>query len=143
MAECSASELCRHRRQKLTLMHLFTDVFDKVIFPHFCLLCIQNEYTIMRKGFWQASTYDKCCNLFVLAEAEAKFGHENLKIYKSKFTPLYHSMTSRKVLCHMKLICLLPTERVRVVIHFRRLFGGVRVSMLSHTYPLYHPLRKI
>ena len=31
MAECSTSELCAHRRPKLTLLHLFTDLFRKEI----------------------------------------------------------------------------------------------------------------
>ena len=34
MAKCSTLELCAHRRPKLTLLHLFTDLFRKEIFPH-------------------------------------------------------------------------------------------------------------
>ncbi|CAH1781325.1 unnamed protein product [Owenia fusiformis] len=46
------------------------------------------------------------------AEAAAKYGAENLKIYKSSFTPMYYAVTERKVKCHMKLICALPEEKV-------------------------------
>ncbi|XP_064639387.1 glutathione reductase, mitochondrial-like [Lineus longissimus] len=45
-------------------------------------------------------------------EAKKKHGEDNVKIYKSTFTPMYHSVTTRKVMCHMKMICLLPTEKV-------------------------------
>ncbi|KAL5475381.1 hypothetical protein EMCRGX_G025190 [Ephydatia muelleri] len=45
-------------------------------------------------------------------EAEHKYGSDNLKIYRSDFTPLYHAVTSRKVKCHMKLVTLLPREQV-------------------------------
>lgn len=38
-------------------------------------------------------------------EAEEKFGKDKLKIYKSKFTPLYHGLTTRKTYCSMKLVC--------------------------------------
>ena len=34
MAECSTSELCVHKRPKLTLLHLFTDLLRKEILPH-------------------------------------------------------------------------------------------------------------
>ena len=34
MAECSTSELCAHRRPKVTLLHLFTDLFCKEILLH-------------------------------------------------------------------------------------------------------------
>ncbi|XP_003383104.1 PREDICTED: glutathione reductase, mitochondrial-like [Amphimedon queenslandica] len=49
-----------------------------------------------------------------LTEAEAikEFGNEKLKIYTSTFTPLYYALTSRKVKCHMKLICVLPDEKI-------------------------------
>lgn len=46
------------------------------------------------------------------AEAEEKYGAENLKIYQSGFTPMYYAMTENKVRCTMKLICLLPHEKV-------------------------------
>ena len=34
MAECSTSELCAHRRPKITLLHLFTDLSRKEILSH-------------------------------------------------------------------------------------------------------------
>jgi glutathione reductase (NADPH) len=46
------------------------------------------------------------------AEAEKAHGADKLKIYRSSFTPMYHAITRRKTKCHMKLICLLPTEKV-------------------------------
>jgi glutathione reductase (NADPH) len=46
------------------------------------------------------------------AEAEKAHGKDSLKIYRSSFTPMYHALTKRKTKCHMKLICLLPTEKV-------------------------------
>jgi glutathione reductase (NADPH) len=46
------------------------------------------------------------------AEAEKKYGADKLKIYRSSFTPMYHAFTKRKTKFHMKLICLLPNEKV-------------------------------
>ncbi|XP_077987932.1 glutathione reductase, mitochondrial-like [Glandiceps talaboti] len=46
------------------------------------------------------------------AEAEAKYGKDNLKIYKSAFVPLYHSVTERKPKTAMKLICAGPEEKI-------------------------------
>lgn len=45
-------------------------------------------------------------------EAESKYGRENIKIYHSAFTPMYFAITERKEKCHMKLVCLLPEEKV-------------------------------
>lgn len=46
------------------------------------------------------------------AEAEKEHGADKLKIYRSAFTPMYYAMTETKVKCTMKLICLLPEEKV-------------------------------
>nr|ABG02425.1 glutathione reductase [Tigriopus japonicus] len=46
------------------------------------------------------------------AEAEAKFGTDQIKVYQSKFTALYHSMTDRKQMTNMKLVCAGPEEKV-------------------------------
>lgn len=46
------------------------------------------------------------------AEAEKEYGKENLKIYRSRFTNMYHAMTTRKTPTVMKLICKLPEEKV-------------------------------
>ncbi|XP_013069703.2 glutathione reductase, mitochondrial-like isoform X1 [Biomphalaria glabrata] len=45
-------------------------------------------------------------------EAERKYGREKLKIYTSNFLPMYYAMTENKVRCNMKLICVLPDEKV-------------------------------
>ena len=45
-------------------------------------------------------------------EAKEKFGEENLSIYETKFTPLYHSMTKRKTQTLMKLVCAGEKEKV-------------------------------
>ena len=55
--------------------------------------------------------------LTISAEAEKEYGKDKLKIYRAKFTPLYHALTSRKTLCHMKLICVLPEEKVYYILH--------------------------
>lgn len=47
-----------------------------------------------------------------LEEAKAKYGEDKIKIYKSVFTPMYYALTEHKVKCSMKLVCLLPTEKV-------------------------------
>ncbi|XP_062600688.1 glutathione reductase, mitochondrial-like [Saccostrea cucullata] len=45
-------------------------------------------------------------------EAKSQYGAENIKIYTSNFTPMYYAVTSRKEKCMMKLICVLPEEKV-------------------------------
>ncbi|XP_076096850.1 glutathione reductase, mitochondrial-like isoform X2 [Mytilus galloprovincialis] len=52
------------------------------------------------------------------AEAEEKYGKEKIKAYKSEFTPMYFAVTTRKEKCHMKLICLLPDEKVIGLVTF-------------------------
>lgn len=46
-------------------------------------------------------------------EAVAVHGRENVKIYSTSFTPLYHAITQRKVKCVMKLVCAGKEEKVR------------------------------
>ena len=48
----------------------------------------------------------------ITAEAEKEYGADKIKIYKSTFTPMYYAMTEHKAKCSMKLICLLPDEKV-------------------------------
>jgi len=48
------------------------------------------------------------------SEAKEKYGEKNIKLYKSKFTPMFHSITDRKPQTFMKLICL-TSENERVV----------------------------
>ncbi|XP_065489662.1 glutathione reductase, mitochondrial [Caloenas nicobarica] len=45
-------------------------------------------------------------------EAVAAHGRENVKIYSTSFTPLYHAITQRKVKCVMKLVCAGKEEKV-------------------------------
>ncbi|XP_020779133.1 glutathione reductase, mitochondrial isoform X2 [Boleophthalmus pectinirostris] len=45
-------------------------------------------------------------------EAITTRGKENVKIYKTSFTPMYHALTSRKSQCIMKLVCVGKEEKV-------------------------------
>uniref|UniRef100_A0A8C6UKL4 glutathione-disulfide reductase n=1 Tax=Neogobius melanostomus TaxID=47308 RepID=A0A8C6UKL4_9GOBI len=45
-------------------------------------------------------------------EAIQTRGKENVKIYKTSFTPMYHAITSRKSQCIMKLVCVGKEEKV-------------------------------
>lgn len=45
-------------------------------------------------------------------EAVKEYGRASLKVYTSTFNPMYHAVTTRKVKCYMKLVCLLPDEKV-------------------------------
>ena len=45
-------------------------------------------------------------------EAEKEYGMESIKVYKSKFTPLYHSLTRRKQQTLMKLVVAGEEEKV-------------------------------
>jgi len=45
-------------------------------------------------------------------EAIKKYGKDKLKIYTSKFTNMYHAVTERKVGTNMKMITILPDEKV-------------------------------
>ncbi|CAG5122548.1 unnamed protein product [Candidula unifasciata] len=45
-------------------------------------------------------------------EAQRKYGQDKLKIYTSNFVPMYYSVLEHKMRCNMKLICVLPDEKV-------------------------------
>ncbi|OOH85740.1 glutathione-disulfide reductase [Pasteurellaceae bacterium 15-036681] len=45
-------------------------------------------------------------------QAIEKFGKENVKIYKSNFTPMYSAVTKHRQPCRMKLVCAGDDERV-------------------------------
>lgn len=45
-------------------------------------------------------------------EAIKKYGKENIKIYKSSFTPMYSAITNHKQTCAMKLVCIGKDETV-------------------------------
>ncbi|KAJ8262378.1 hypothetical protein GJAV_G00165760 [Gymnothorax javanicus] len=45
-------------------------------------------------------------------EAIKKEGKENVKVYKTSFTPMYHAITTRKTQCVMKLVCAGKEQKV-------------------------------
>uniref|UniRef100_A0A8D2DHW8 Glutathione reductase, mitochondrial n=1 Tax=Sciurus vulgaris TaxID=55149 RepID=A0A8D2DHW8_SCIVU len=51
-------------------------------------------------------------------EAVNKYGKENVKIYSTTFTPMYHAVTTRKTKCVMKMVCANKEEKV-VGIHMQ------------------------
>ena len=46
------------------------------------------------------------------SEAVTKYGQDDVTVYETKFTPLYHSMTSRKPQTAMKLVCQGKEQKV-------------------------------
>ncbi|XP_052823504.1 glutathione reductase, mitochondrial isoform X3 [Octopus bimaculoides] len=48
------------------------------------------------------------------AEAEKLHGKSKIKTYQTNFTPMYYAVTTHKEKCMMKLICLLPEEKVKL-----------------------------
>lgn len=59
----------------------------------------------------QAGETDTRC-LLLADEAISTHGKDNVKIYTTSFTPLYHAVTQRKVKCVMKLVCAGKEEKV-------------------------------
>ncbi|KAM5264843.1 glutathione reductase, mitochondrial isoform 4-T4 [Ctenodactylus gundi] len=51
-------------------------------------------------------------------EAICKYGKDNVKIYSTTFTPMYHAVTTRKTRCVMKMVCANKEEKV-VGIHMQ------------------------
>jgi len=45
-------------------------------------------------------------------EAGEKYGKDNIKVYKSTFTNMYHALTTRKTKTAMKIVCLGKEEKV-------------------------------
>ncbi|CAH1245130.1 GSR [Branchiostoma lanceolatum] len=45
-------------------------------------------------------------------EAVTKYGKDNIRMYSARFTPMYHAVTERKTKTVMKMICLLPEEKI-------------------------------
>uniref|UniRef100_A0A8C5P1T1 Glutathione reductase n=1 Tax=Jaculus jaculus TaxID=51337 RepID=A0A8C5P1T1_JACJA len=45
-------------------------------------------------------------------EAIYKYGKDNVKIYSTAFTPMYHAVTTRKTKCVMKMVCANKEEKV-------------------------------
>lgn len=60
-------------------------------------------------------------NVLMLVSEEAinSRGKENVKIYKTSFTPMYHALTNRKSQCIMKLVCVGKEERVRFIYKYK------------------------
>ena len=49
------------------------------------------------------------------AEAVTKYGKENIKVYLDNGRSTYYAITTRKEYSHIKLITVLPEEKVRLV----------------------------
>lgn len=45
-------------------------------------------------------------------QAVAQYGEENVKVYKSSFTPMYSAVTQHRQPCRMKLVCVGKDEKV-------------------------------
>ncbi len=45
-------------------------------------------------------------------EAEASYGKENIKVYRSTFTPMQYALADEKTTCSMKLVCMGETEKI-------------------------------
>lgn len=77
-------------------------------------------------------------------EAVRSNGKENVKIYKTSFTPMYHAITNRKSQCIMKLVCVGKEEKVGIGIHLFKcnlinshvlkiiIIGSTYMELLSH-----------
>lgn len=80
-----------------------------------------NEYINWYKPFviHSLSQRDSVSCLFT-EEAVRSNGKENVKIYKTSFTPMYHAITNRKSQCVMKLVCVGKEEKV-----------GIRMQLLQ------------
>lgn len=55
-----------------------------------------------------------CVSCLFTEEAVRSNGKENVKIYKTSFTPMYHAITNRKSQCVMKLVCVGKEEKVGI-----------------------------
>jgi len=45
-------------------------------------------------------------------DAIAKYGKDKIKVYRSQFTQLFYALTDHKVPTFMKIVCLLPEEKI-------------------------------
>ncbi len=68
--------------------------------------------------------------MFFTEEAIKSRGKENVKIYKTSFTPMYHALTSRKSQCIMKLVCVGKEEKVGVIISIPQIISTL-ISLIS------------
>ena len=101
-AEVSESVYIRERVKcfLLLLMHQNTSACEK----EFIVLICFNNLVILIKN-----------NIMVTEEAVEKYGEDKIKTYSSSFVPMYYALTENKVKCHMKLVCLLPNEKVGLI----------------------------
>uniref|UniRef100_A0A8C5BUS2 Glutathione-disulfide reductase n=1 Tax=Gadus morhua TaxID=8049 RepID=A0A8C5BUS2_GADMO len=79
---------------------LHTSQMVTSLFPH-----------VLRFTSVSQMTFVSVCVCFT-EEAVTSRGKDNVKTYTTSFTPMYHSMTSRKSQCVMKLVCVGPEEKV-------------------------------
>uniref|UniRef100_A0A8C7W8J4 Glutathione reductase, mitochondrial n=1 Tax=Oncorhynchus mykiss TaxID=8022 RepID=A0A8C7W8J4_ONCMY len=64
-----------------------------------------------RQGIYAVG--DVCGKALLTPEEAIKIrGKENVKSYKTSFTPMYHAITTRKTQCIMKLVCVGKEEKV-------------------------------
>ena len=49
-------------------------------------------------------------------EANAKYGSENIQVYKADFLPMYYQMVTHKSRMKMKLVTYGPTEKVELLL---------------------------
>lgn len=75
-------------------------------------------------------------------EAISVYGKDNVKIYSTLFTPMYHAVTQRKVKCVMKLVCAGKEEKVRARGQWYPHLGGCRspCGLLLQGTPLAVPV---
>ena len=83
-------------------------------------------------------------HLFTEQEAREKYGDDQIKIYQSSFTPMYHAMTQRKQLTKMKLVCAGPEEKV-VGLHMigRGCDEMLQVSFSKYLFSVDHGIKQL
>lgn len=67
---------------------------------------------LLRKAVFICVAHQTFYPTYLTEEAVKSKGKENVKIYKTSFTPMYHSITRRKSQCIMKLVCVGKEEKV-------------------------------
>lgn len=81
-----------------------------------CVVTVEflvHEYMNWYKSFINHSlSQQDCVSCVFTEEAVRSNGKENVKIYKTSFTPMYHAITNRKSQCVMKLVCVGKEEKV-------------------------------
>lgn len=76
---------------------------------------VLTEYINWCKPFLNHSfNQQNCVSCVFTEEAVRSNGKENVKIYKTSFTPMYHAITNRKSQCVMKLVCVGKEEKVGI-----------------------------